>query len=256
MESVASNASDLNSVSVHLSGRRARQESEKNAVAAFGVEAIGAQCRSGPEGVARSEKPAYSATCFLRATLFFRAEVPFSGQGSVVKMTRSQGQFSASEKPLPESGAGDITGRLPEQPAVQSPSDFSSDSPSSVQPRIADVCVEPLAALAQTVPRTVPVWPSDRSSDARSAPPLTPFQRLSCVVCGVLLLAGFALAGWLQPSARGYGTHQQLGLPPCSIQLLFGIPCPSCGMTTSFALFVRGQIPAAFQANPAGLYLR
>lgn len=77
---------------------------------------------------------------------------------------------------------------------------------------------------------------------------------LSVALC-LFLIAGFTLASKLEPSPRGYGTHQQLGLPPCSIQLLFAVPCPSCGMTTSFSWFVRGEILQSANANLAGLYL-
>jgi Protein of unknown function (DUF2752) len=66
------------------------------------------------------------------------------------------------------------------------------------------------------------------------------------------LIAGFCVAASLQPDPRGFGTHRQLGLPPCTVRLLFGIPCPSCGMTTSFAHLMQGQLEDAFRANPAG----
>lgn len=72
---------------------------------------------------------------------------------------------------------------------------------------------------------------------------------------GVFLLAGFSLAVSLAPNPAGFGTHQQLGLPPCSFQTMFGIPCPSCGMTTSFSHFVRGQWLRAAAANLGGLLL-
>ena len=65
--------------------------------------------------------------------------------------------------------------------------------------------------------------------------------RLLLVVWSVILLAGFALAARLEPDPRGFGTHQRLGLPPCTFQSMFNIPCPSCGMTTSFANVVRGR---------------
>ena len=71
----------------------------------------------------------------------------------------------------------------------------------------------------------------------------------------VLLIAAFSVAVSLEPDPRGYGTHRALGLPPCSFQFLLGIPCPSCGMTTSIAHFVRGQFLASAQANVAGLLL-
>ena len=66
--------------------------------------------------------------------------------------------------------------------------------------------------------------------------------------CGVL---GVAL--WLKPAAIGYGTHTQLGLPPCWFLTLMHIPCPSCGMTTSFAYAIRLEFWNAFLANPFGL---
>ncbi len=84
---------------------------------------------------------------------------------------------------------------------------------------------------------------------------LSRFHRTLLAGAGLLLLAGFALAAFLEPAPAGYGTHRQLGLPPCSMRAVFGIPCPACGMTTSFSHFVRGQIPASVQANAAGTLL-
>ncbi|OYP34481.1 hypothetical protein CGZ80_15475 [Rhodopirellula sp. MGV] len=57
------------------------------------------------------------------------------------------------------------------------------------------------------------------------------------------------------PNASGLGTHQSLGLPPCSIRVLFGIRCPMCGMTTSWANLVRGQVWAAASASVTGCLL-
>lgn len=73
----------------------------------------------------------------------------------------------------------------------------------------------------------------------------------------LLLLAGFAVAASVEPSPLGFGTHRKLwsGLGPCTFIQLFNIPCPSCGMTTCFAHFVRGQWFSAARANPAGLLL-
>jgi hypothetical protein len=47
-------------------------------------------------------------------------------------------------------------------------------------------------------------------------------------------------------------THTQLGMPPCNFVTLAGKPCPSCGMTTSFALLVRGDVAASLRANWVG----
>ena len=61
------------------------------------------------------------------------------------------------------------------------------------------------------------------------------------------------LAGSVEPYLAGLGTHEQYGLPPCSLVVLTGYPCPTCGMTTAFAYTVRGELWAAFQAHPGGL---
>jgi hypothetical protein len=66
--------------------------------------------------------------------------------------------------------------------------------------------------------------------------------------CAVL-----AVAAWLKPAACGYGTHTQLGLPPCNFLRLTHLPCPSCGMTTCFALAIRFHFFKAFLANPFGV---
>lgn len=71
----------------------------------------------------------------------------------------------------------------------------------------------------------------------------------------LVLIAGFCLAASLEPDPRGYGTHQRLGLPECSLRQWLGIPCPSCGGTTTFALFVRGRWASAVQVNLAAFGL-
>ncbi len=73
------------------------------------------------------------------------------------------------------------------------------------------------------------------------------------VVVGCVLL--FAVASRLEPVPNGIGTHEQLGLPPCGMAMIWGLPCPTCGMTTAFAYAARGQFAAAFHAQPAGLAL-
>ena len=70
---------------------------------------------------------------------------------------------------------------------------------------------------------------------------------------GLSVLLGLAL--WLTPSAQGYGTHQQLGLPPCSLIQLTGRRCPACGMTTAWAHVVRGEFVSAVRANSGGVLL-
>src|SRR5688572_24402045 len=66
-----------------------------------------------------------------------------------------------------------------------------------------------------------------------------------------------ALAGalLLKPSPTGVGTHEKLGFNRCHFLYRTGLPCPSCGMTTSFAWFVRGNVLASFYTQPMGTAL-
>lgn len=91
----------------------------------------------------------------------------------------------------------------------------------------------------------------DRSDSAR----LSVVERWLFAAVGGGLSVMLGLALWLTPSTQGLGTHQQLGLPPCSIIQLLGTRCPACGMTTSWAYLVRGQVWAACQANVGGVLL-
>jgi hypothetical protein len=85
--------------------------------------------------------------------------------------------------------------------------------------------------------------------------PLGRHGRGLLVAWSLFLVGGFSVAAGLEPDLRGYGTHQQLGLPPCEFRRMFDIACPSCGMTTSFSNFVRGRLFDSAQANAAGLVL-
>lgn len=88
-------------------------------------------------------------------------------------------------------------------------------------------------------------------------------ERTTLSPWGRLLLAAIGLAGgvllataWrLSPDARGYGTHEQLGLAACGFTRLTGWPCPTCGMTTAWAHVLDGQLRAALVANAGGVML-
>lgn len=75
------------------------------------------------------------------------------------------------------------------------------------------------------------------------------------MLLGVTLITPLIVASRLTPNSAGMGTHQQLGLPPCTIVMFFDMRCPSCGMTTSWALATHGRLLAAAQANSGGLLL-
>ena len=85
--------------------------------------------------------------------------------------------------------------------------------------------------------------------------PLGRIGRVLLAAWSAALLGGFAVALFIVPDPRGFGTHEQLGLPACQFKTMFGVPCPSCGMTTSFSNFVRGRFATSIEANPAGFLL-
>lgn len=64
-----------------------------------------------------------------------------------------------------------------------------------------------------------------------------------------------AIALWLTPSDKGYGTHTQLGLGGCTMMTLTGWPCPMCGMTTTFTLMAHARPIDAFFTQPFGVIL-
>ena len=67
---------------------------------------------------------------------------------------------------------------------------------------------------------------------------------------GVLIVAAV-----LRPSDGGFGTHEQLGLPPCGWIVAANLPCPTCGMTTAFSHAANGNLPGSFGAQPFGALL-
>jgi hypothetical protein len=78
------------------------------------------------------------------------------------------------------------------------------------------------------------------------------------IVAGLVVV--FLIAWHLNPyDADGtplrLETHRQLGLPPCTFYEVTGLPCPSCGMTTSFALLMHGDVVNSLRANAVGTLL-
>lgn len=65
-------------------------------------------------------------------------------------------------------------------------------------------------------------------------------------------VAILGLAVFLSP---GYGLHEAFGYPTCGFKLSSGLPCVSCGMTTSFAYAAEGDLLGAFRVQPAGALL-
>ncbi len=68
-------------------------------------------------------------------------------------------------------------------------------------------------------------------------------------------LAVLVVAAGLTPASGGTATHLQLGMAPCGFLVRTGLPCPACGMTTSFAWFAHGNVAASFYVQPMGMVL-
>lgn len=80
-------------------------------------------------------------------------------------------------------------------------------------------------------------------------------ERISAAILAAVALAVLITASVLRPAEAGVGTHTQLGLPACGWMLAAGYPCPTCGMTTSFAAAANAQPVRALLAQPFGAVL-
>jgi Protein of unknown function (DUF2752) len=106
-----------------------------------------------------------------------------------------------------------------------------------------------------------PLQPTERFQQPGTAGrALTWWVRSTLVLLAIGMIAVFGTARWLNPyeangQPRHLGTHQQLGLPACAFYFWTGLPCPSCGMTTSFAFLAHGDLGNSVKANAAGTLL-
>jgi hypothetical protein len=67
-----------------------------------------------------------------------------------------------------------------------------------------------------------------------------------------MLLGVIVTARMLVPKESGMGTHTELGFPPCTFYVLTKLPCPGCGLTTSFSHLAHLQFVKAFKVHPFG----
>lgn len=77
------------------------------------------------------------------------------------------------------------------------------------------------------------------------------------VAAGVALLAVSVLVvgATLTPTRAGIGSHTQLGFPACEFERRVGIPCLSCGYTTSVSHFSHGNFLASLYLQPMGFVI-
>lgn len=96
-----------------------------------------------------------------------------------------------------------------------------------------------------------------RPRRARRPPKLTRSVRALLALMALGFTAVFVIAAYLRPYDESgepltMATHTQLGMAPCNMVVMTGKPCPACGMTTSFALLVHGDVRASLRANWVG----
>ncbi|MFZ4430466.1 MAG: DUF2752 domain-containing protein [Phycisphaerales bacterium] len=99
---------------------------------------------------------------------------------------------------------------------------------------------------------------ADAISPRRSVPAPTLASPAGRLVAGLVAAACLVLLGTaagLTPAPAGHGTHLALGLPACGWVISYSRPCPTCGMTTAFALLANGRPLDAFLAQPFGSLL-
>jgi hypothetical protein len=106
------------------------------------------------------------------------------------------------------------------------------------------------ASSGSAMPNTPPIYVRDHPAE----PVGMPYRALALAIAAGCL-AVLAVAATLTPSPAGVGTHRGAGMAACGFLNRTGIPCASCGMTTSFAWFVRGNLPASLYVQPMGTIL-
>jgi hypothetical protein len=91
--------------------------------------------------------------------------------------------------------------------------------------------------------------------ECRSVAVLSTRSRCFAALVGIGLASALLVASQLRPDPRGWGTHEQIGLPRCTFLAVSGYRCPACGMTTSWALATRGHLASAARAHVVGTLL-
>jgi hypothetical protein len=131
---------------------------------------------------------------------------------------------------------------------LHSNSNYRRKSTAELQPRRSPV---KLYHMTTTAP---PPGPKIYTGRLRSIPvPIA--GRLMAAGIAAACLSVLIVACGLSPNTGGFGTHRQLGLAECGFLARTGLPCPACGMTTSFAWFAHGNLLASFYIQPMGMIL-
>ncbi len=89
----------------------------------------------------------------------------------------------------------------------------------------------------------------------RPLPLLSIGSRAMAAILSIGCLTVLIIAAGLDPSPTGVETHRQLGLPACGLLSMTGVPCMTCGMTTSFSELAHGRVWRSVVVQPGGTVL-
>lgn len=71
---------------------------------------------------------------------------------------------------------------------------------------------------------------------------------IASLLCGIGLALYWAVR--LEPSGPNHAVRGPVFLPPCAFKIRYDMPCPTCYMTRTCALMVRGRVTTAFAMQP------
>ncbi len=94
--------------------------------------------------------------------------------------------------------------------------------------------------------------PSRTANGGEYPPQVRHMPRRDRIIVIAVIIGVLSVSRWLTPAENGFGTHRQLLLLPCIFQAATHLPCPFCGLTTSFALMADGRVNDAFGAHILG----
>ena len=79
--------------------------------------------------------------------------------------------------------------------------------------------------------------------------------RVFSFICAGAVTVVIGIVARLEPDPRGYGTHEKWTGQPCGFKFTTGMPCPTCGVTTTFVEMAHFRPLEALVHQPFGVAL-
>ena len=167
-----------------------------------------------------------------------------ASQSSVQSRPMTQ-KFTSSESAAAQSPACCLRGAQKLHSAsVSFPPRESANTPSvEVQPPPIDLPSSAAVTVPVIYTRTI------------APPALTWWGRGLAAAISLGSLGVLIVGAWLTPDPSGISTHTEMGFLPCQFERRTGLPCPSCGYTSSVSWFAHGNPIASFYVQPMGFVI-